>query len=193
MSLPNRRRNRWTFIIGGFLALVALAGLALTVAVLVGRSKVEAKLVSLGERFGLRIEVSSVDIPIVGAIGARGLKAYAQSGALVAEIAHIETDISLVDAALGASRPGRVTLRGGHLHLRIVDGRPIDFALAAPSGEAASGLTDAISLALADVAVSVEATQATSKGPVTIVPLDLTLDEVEVARDAERQRCLEVR
>ncbi|MCC6621148.1 MAG: transglycosylase domain-containing protein [Deltaproteobacteria bacterium] len=187
LAPPSRRRLK--LALGALVALLACAALAVTLAVLVGRSKVEARLVAMGERFGLRIEVGSVDIPIIGSIGARDLRVFGRTGDLVAELERIETDLSLIDAALGASRPGRVDIQGGRLHARIADGRPLDLELV-DRGEPTSpagGPTDALTLALRDVKLVVEARHTTSSGPVELAPIIATLSEVEVSRDADRQ------
>jgi len=189
-SKPRSSTRILAFVAGGLVALIALAALALAVGVFIGRGKVESKLAAMGERFGLRVEVGEVDLPLVGAIGARDVRVFAKSGEHIATIDRIETDLTLADAVTGTTRPSRVVLRGGHLDARIVDGRPVDLE-PQPSQDtpASDGTTDAISLALADVEVRLSASQQSplGSGRLEIVPVVLHVDEVELARDAHRQ------
>ncbi|MFO0748676.1 MAG: biosynthetic peptidoglycan transglycosylase [Myxococcota bacterium] len=191
---PRTRRRPWAYVAGGLVALVACAALAAAIAVFIGRGKLQSKLAAMGDRFGLHIEVGSVDLPLVGNIGARDVRVYGQGGVMVAKIDRIATDLTLIDAALGASRPGRIELHGGEVRARIVDGRPVDLMpRAAEPAAPSSGPSEPLSLGMSDVRIVVEARQATPWGEVAAAPIDLRVSEIEVARDAERQLALAVR
>lgn len=185
-AAPRRRARRWLIAIAATLGVLALGA---AIGARVASGLVRERLTELAQRYGLELEVGSVDLAIFSGIGVSEVRAFSTRDGTrrkVGEFAHIETDLSLLDAIGGARRPNRLEIRGGSLRLRWDDG-PIDFTAPEPSATPDTNTAStAIAIAMRDVDLFVEARQTTPQGPVTLAPFALRSVELDASRGADR-------
>lgn len=185
----SRRARRGPFVLGVVLASVAVACLGLTIMVLVARAEVTAKLEALGRKYGLRVTVGDVDLPLAGGIGAAAVAIYRADGTVVAHFDRVETDLGLIEAALGKRRPSHIRVIGGEVVVRVANGKLADFATTG-ADEADAGNPSAkaaeIELELAGVSVGIEARHATARGAFVLPRTVIRAAEGSVTRDASR-------
>jgi len=186
-SSPSSARRRLKIALLTLAALAALAVLGASVAVYVARGAILSKAEEMAAGFGLTIEIHDIDVPLVGGIGLRDVEVRGPDGMAIAHLDSIETDVSLVGAALGKRRPGHIELVGGTLLVRWNDG-PLDIKRTAPTTtDVATGSTEPLSLSLRGVTVSIEARQTTPFGVIASEPVRLEGVDASLVRDALRQ------
>jgi len=180
-------RRRLQLVLLTLAALAALLVLGASVAVYLARGAILSKAEAMAAGLGLTIEIREVDVPLMGGIGLRGVDVRSADGTPVAHFDRIETDVSLVGAALGKRRPGNIELVGGTLRVRWNDG-PVDLKRSASqTGDSEGGTTEPLTLSLRGVTVSIEARQTTALGVVACEPVRLEGVDAALARDATRQ------
>lgn len=184
------RRSRWRRLTIALIVL-GLLGLGLAIGARVASSLVRDRVVALGAHYGLEIEVGSVDLSLFSGIGVSEVRVFAPSAGdqtprtQLGEFAHIQTDVSLIDAIGGARRPGRLEVRGGSLLARWNDG-PVDVRAKHSEGGVPTEATEAIVVRLSDVDVKLEARQTTPAGLLEFAPLAFLDLELEATRDTDR-------
>ncbi len=190
---PRRRALLWA---SALLGILATGALGVSFAVVLATSAIEERLAALAADAGLEIEVSAVDVPLIGDIALRGVTVRRPSdGRVLMTLDAARSDVDLFDALGGQRRPGAVRLEGGDLHLSLVDGALVDFEGLLPAkGDAvdpaaAASPTPPIAVTLQGWRVTVDveiAGMATER--VSLVDLQGNL-----RRDTDRRLSLEAR
>lgn len=184
-TAPPRSPSRLRTVVAWTCAVVAVLLLGASLAVHLARGAILAKAEALANGLGLAVRIGDVDVPLVGGIGLRDVEVRGADGTLIASIARVDTDVSLVGAALGRRRPGRLEVRGGSALVRWKDGLVDVVRKASGDGEAAAA-TEPLAIRVSDLAVAIEASQTTARGAVTLAPLTVSIGEATIARDAQR-------
>ncbi len=183
MSTTTSRRLKLALLTLAALAAVMLLGAS--IAVYLARGAIIGKAEAMAAGFGLTIDIREVDVPLVGGIGLRGVTVRRADGTPIAELDRLETDVTLVAAAFGKRRPGRLDLVGGRVLVRWSDG-PIDIVRAAATTPSDSGPTEVIDVTLQGLEVAIEARHTTPIGVVQSQPIVLQNVDAKLTRDAQR-------
>ena len=215
------RKARWKLVVLLIVGFIALLLLALSVVVHIARGEIRTRLSEAAARFGLEVEIGSVEIPIFGGIGLTDLAVYTSAPAasvsspssaastsatspstpstpsptagrrLVAELDRVETDITLLSAAGGQRRPDHVVISGGRATLRWADGL-IDLTRSpAPTASEAPSATTPMTVAVSGLDLVVEASQSTPAGLVRARTFAMTGLSLALSRDADRELVIE--
>ena len=183
-----RRARRWLIV---SLTVVGLLVLGAAIGARVATGMVRERMTGLAARYGLELEVGSVELSVFSGIGVADVRAFANRDGQrhqVGQFARIDTDLSLIDAIGGARRPNRLEVHGGALTVRwddgLVDLGKTDTEHADP--DEAANPTTAIELALHGVDLFIEARHTTPMGPVTLAPFSLKGLTLDATRHADR-------
>lgn len=180
-----RRARRWLI---ATLTVVGLLAIGAAIGARVATGLVRERMTGLAERYGLELEIGSVELSVFSGIGVSDVRAFATRDGnrhQVGQFARIDTDLSLLDAIGGARRPNRLEVHGGSLSLRWDDG-PVDLTLERTESGGTAGPGTALAVALVDVDLFVEARQTTPMGRVTIAPFSLKGLTLQATRGADR-------
>ncbi len=183
MSTTTSRRLKLALLTLAALAAVLLLGAS--IAVYLARGAIIAKAEAMAAGFGLSIDIREVDVPLMGGIGLRGVTVRRADGTPIAELERLETDVTLIAAAFGKRRPGRLDLVGGRVLVRWDDG-PIDIVRAPTTATADAGPTEAIDVTFQGLDVAIEARHTTPVGLIQAQPIVLGQVSAKLTRDAQR-------
>lgn len=187
LPLPASRPRRLRVALLALAALLAALALGASVAVHLARGAILARAESAAAALGLALHVRDVDVPIFGGIGLVGVEVRAPDGTLIAELARVETDVTLIGAALGERRPGRIALAGGSARLRWRDGL-VDLTRGdADAPQAPRAPAAPLTVEISDLDLVLEASHTTPLGAVELTPLQVRGLEATLRRDAQRR------